>query len=60
VAQAAAQRILGIGSIFFRCGREAHRGSQMWEHIGQPKEVHARVVVQIDRWKRTLEMTKTP
>jgi len=60
VAQAAAQRILGIGSIFFRCGREAHRGSQMWEHISQPKEVHARVVVQIDRWKRTLEMTKTP
>jgi hypothetical protein len=32
----------------------------MWEHISQPKEVHARVVVQIDRWKRTLEMTKTP
>ena len=60
VAQAAAQRLLGIGSIFFRCSRAAHRNAMVWEHIREPKEVHARLVLQIDRWKRTLEMMKRP
>jgi hypothetical protein len=59
VAQAAAQKILGIGSLFFRCGHEGRRDSLVWEHISHPKEVHARIVAQIDRWKHTLEMTKT-
>jgi membrane protein YdbS with pleckstrin-like domain len=58
VAQAAAQRLLGIGSLFFRCRHETHRGSMVWEHIREPKEIHARIILQIDRWKRTLEMMK--
>jgi hypothetical protein len=56
VAQAAAQKSLGIGTLFFR-----PTGSAVplaWEHIRQPLAVHARVAAQIDRWKRTLEMTK--
>jgi hypothetical protein len=30
----------------------------VWEHIREPKEIHARIILQIDRWKRTLEMMK--
>lgn len=58
VAQAAAQRLLRIGSIFFRCHHETHRRSMVWGHIREPKEIHGRIVLQIDRWKRTLEMMK--
>lgn len=53
VAQGAGQRILGIGTIFFRCAS----GGGMplaWQHLREPKEVHAQVVAQIDRWKRAL------
>ena len=59
VAQAAAQRLLGIGNIFFRCAT-ARGDPHIWEHVRRPKEVHAHIIVQIDRWKRSLSMTKTP
>lgn len=60
VAQAAGQRLLGIGTIFFRCGGrgESCRAAMAWDHLRQPHEVHAHVVAQIDRWKRSLAMTK--
>lgn len=54
VAQAVVQRLLGIGTIFFRTGN-AGRGSLSWEHVRRPKEVHGHVVTQIERWKHTLE-----
>jgi hypothetical protein len=56
VAQAVAQKSLGIGTLFFR-----PTGSSVplaWEHIRQPAAVHARVAAQIERWKHTLEMSK--
>jgi uncharacterized membrane protein YdbT with pleckstrin-like domain len=50
VAQAAFQRAVGIGTIFFRCvGRD--RDTQSWEHVRRPKEIHAHIVAQIERWK---------
>jgi hypothetical protein len=58
VAQAAAQKILGIGTVFFRGQHAAGRSTMLWEHIHNPKEVHARVVAQIDRWTHSLDMTK--
>jgi hypothetical protein len=54
VAQAVVQRLLGIGTIFFRTGN-AGRGSLSWEHVRRPKEVHGHVVTQIERWKHALE-----
>ena len=57
VAQAVAQRVLGIGTIFFRSDG-AGRASLAWEHIRSPKKVHAHVVVQIDRWKNSLSGLK--
>jgi hypothetical protein len=54
VAQAVLQRLLGIGTIFFRTG-DGDRGSLAWEHVRRPKKIHAHVVAQIDRWKRTFE-----
>ena len=59
VAQAVAQRVLGIGTIFFRSDG-AGRASLAWEHIRSPKKVHAHIVVQIDRWKNSLNGTKGP
>jgi len=56
VAQAVVQRLLGIGTIFFRTGN-ADRGSISWAHVRRPKEVHAHVVAQIDRWKHILDRT---
>jgi len=56
VAQAVVQRLLGIGTIFFRTG-DSKSGSVSWEHVRRPKEVHAHVVTQIDRWKHTLDRT---
>lgn len=52
VAEAAVQRVLNIGNIFFRC---ASHQALAWEHIARPKEVHAKIVLQIDRWKRSLK-----
>jgi hypothetical protein len=57
VAQAAGQRLCGIGNIFFRCAGSP-QGCLVWEHVTRAEEVHARVVLQIDRWKHALEMTK--
>jgi len=54
VAQASAQRALGIGTLFFRA-TSAHCQSLAWEHISRPAEVHAQTIVQIDRWKRSLK-----
>jgi len=54
VAQAVVQRLLGIGTIFFRTGDVGH-GSLSWEHVRRPREVHGHVVAQIERWKHTLE-----
>jgi hypothetical protein len=59
VAQASVQRTLGIGNIFCRCSA-AHGEPHIWEHVRRPKEVHAHIIVQIDRWKRSLSMTKAP
>jgi hypothetical protein len=56
VAQAAAQKALGIGTLFFR--PIATGVPLAWEHIRHPGEVHARVATQIERWKHTLAMTK--
>jgi hypothetical protein len=50
VAQSALQRVLGIGTILFRCRSRDHTCA--WEHVRRPKEVHAHLVQQIDRWKR--------
>jgi len=57
VAQAAFQRAVGIGTIFFRCGGR-EREVQFWEHVRRPKEVHGRIVVQIERWKQTRSRTE--
>jgi len=57
VAQAAAQRLLGIGTLFFRCGPARH-DTMAWEHVRRPRDVHAHVVAQIERWKRSQSMTK--
>jgi hypothetical protein len=54
VAQAAAQRVLGIGTIFFR-NTGPRCTTLAWEHLRRPAEVHARVLVQIERWKRALQ-----
>jgi len=57
VAQAAFQRAVGIGTIFFRCvGRD--REAQSWEHVRRPKEIHAHIVAQIEQWKQTRSMTE--
>ncbi|MBL7139683.1 MAG: PH domain-containing protein [Planctomycetes bacterium] len=56
VAQAVIQRLLGIGTIFFRTD-DADGQSLAWEHVRRPKEVHGHVVAQIDRWKRALDRT---
>jgi hypothetical protein len=53
VAQAVGQRVVGIGTIFFRSSGPG-RASLAWEHVRGAKKVHARVVVQIDRWKNSL------
>jgi len=55
VAQAAFQRAVGIGTIFFRCGGR-EREAQAWEHVRQPKKVHGRIVLQIERWKQARSM----
>jgi hypothetical protein len=52
VAQAAAQRLLAIGTLFFRAVGPGC-GSMAWEHISQPNKVHAEIIAQIDRWKRS-------
>ena len=57
VAQASAQRVLSIGTLFFQCGL-APRAGLAWEHISHPKEIHAHVIAQIDRWKRSQNMLK--
>ena len=57
VAQAAFQRAVGIGTIFFRCGNR-EREAQAWEHVRRPKEIHGRIVAQIERWKQTRSMTE--
>lgn len=57
VAQAVAQRALGIGTIFFQSDGSS-RPSFAWEHIRRPKEVHTHVVAQIDRWKNSLKGMK--
>jgi hypothetical protein len=59
VAQAAGQRVLGIGTIFFRCNA-SHRNRMAWEHVREPKEIHAQIVVQIDRWKHALMGPQVP
>jgi hypothetical protein len=57
VAQSAFQKVLGIGTIFFRSGPEGPRcETHTWEHVRRPKEVHGHIVMQIDRWKRDLQM----
>ena len=58
VAQAAAQKVLGIGTLFFRPAAPARCGSLSWDHIPRPAEVHAQVIAQIDRWKRSQSMLK--
>ncbi len=57
VAQAAFQQAVGIGTIFFRCGNR-EREAQSWEHVRRPKEIHGRIVAQIERWKQTRSMTE--
>ena len=57
VAQAAFQRLVGIGTLFFRCERSS-RDVHTWEHVRRPREVHAHVVAQIERWKHTRAMTE--
>ena len=51
VAQAAFQRAVGIGTVFFRCAAGA-TDAQAWEHVRRPKDVHAHIIAQIERWKR--------
>jgi len=59
VAQAAIQRLLGIGNLFFRCG-DRRRDVHVWEHVRRPKEVHALVIREIDRWKHSLSSRAGP
>lgn len=58
VAQAAAQRALGIGTLFFRPAAPVRGGAFAWDHIPSPAEVHAKVIAQIERWKRSQSMLK--
>jgi hypothetical protein len=60
VAQAAAQRLLGIGTLFFRPMPGVRCPALSWDHIRRPEEVHAQVVAQIERWKRAQSMLKRP
>ena len=57
VAQAWAQKVLGIGTLFFRAAAP-QCSTLAWEHIRQPDAVRQRVILQIDRWKRAMEMSK--
>ena len=57
VAQAAIQRVVGIGTVFFRCGSR-EREALAWEHVRRPKEIHGRIVAQIERWKQTRSRTE--
>jgi len=59
IAQAVIPRLLGIGTIFFRTSPSDGQ-SLAWEHVQRPKEVHGHVVMQIERWKQTLDRTKPP
>ena len=58
VAQAAAQKALGIGTLFFRPAAPVRGGTFAWDHIPSPAEVHAKVIAQIERWKRSQSMLK--
>jgi hypothetical protein len=60
VAQAAAQRLLGIGTLFFRPMPGVRCPPLSWDHISRPAKVHAKVVEQIDRWRRAQSMLKRP
>ena len=60
VAQAAAQRLLGIGTLFFRPMPGVRCPSLSWDHISRPSKVHAKVVEQIERWRRAQSMPKGP
>ncbi|MCX5772097.1 MAG: PH domain-containing protein [Candidatus Hydrogenedentes bacterium] len=60
VAQAAAQRLLGIGTLFFRPMPGVRCPPLSWDHISQPAKVHAEVVEQIERWRRAQSMLKRP
>jgi hypothetical protein len=53
VAKAAFQKLVGIGTIFFRCNR-SRRDTHAWEHVARPKEIHAHIVAQIDRWQKSI------
>jgi hypothetical protein len=60
VAQAAAQRLLGIGTLFFRPMPGVRCPPLSWDHISRPSKVHAKVVEQIERWRRAQSMPKGP
>jgi hypothetical protein len=60
VAQAAAQRLLGIGTLFFRPMPGVRCPPLSWDHISRPAKVHAKVVEQIERWRRAQSMLKRP
>jgi len=60
VAQAAAQKLLGIGTLFFRPMPAVRCPALSWDHIRRPSKVHAEVVAQIERWKRAQSMLKRP
>jgi hypothetical protein len=60
VAQAAAQRLLGIGTLFFRPMPGVRCPPLSWDHISRPSDVHAQVVAQIERWRRAQSMLKRP
>jgi hypothetical protein len=54
VAMAAAQQALGIGTIFFR-HRLGPPSRLAWEHVRQPHQIRARLIEEIERWRRRLE-----
>ncbi|MBM4019122.1 MAG: PH domain-containing protein [Planctomycetes bacterium] len=58
VGQAAAQRLLGIGTLFFRLASAVRCATLSWDHVPRPAEVHAKVIAQIERWKRAQSMLK--
>jgi hypothetical protein len=60
VAQAAAQRLLGIGTLFFRPMPGVRCPALSWDHISRPSGIHAQVVAQIERWRRAQSMLKRP
>ena len=60
VAQAAAQRLFGIGTLFFRPMPAVRCPALSWDHISHPATVHAKVVEQIERWRRAQPMLKRP